>query len=63
MGYDDFDSGDDDLSEMLIMDEMDAEDRRMDEEGYHGGGCLTSVILFLIVPAVAIIAGLKLLLG
>ena len=60
MGYDDFDSGDDDLSVMLTMDEMDAEDRRMDKEGYHGGGCLTSVILFILLPAVMIMIGIRL---
>ena len=52
MGYDDFDSGDDDLSVMLTMDEMDAEDRRMDSEGYHGGGCLSSTMLFITIPIV-----------
>ena len=61
MGYDDFDSVDDDLSEMLIMDEMDAEDRRMDAEGYHGGGCLTSILMFTAVPLAVIIGLFKLL--
>ncbi len=54
MGYDDFDSGDDDLSVMLTMDEMDAEDRRMDAEGYHGGGCLTSILFFVVISIVTI---------
>ncbi len=61
MGYDDFDSGDDDLSVMLTMDEMDAEDRRMDAEGYHGGGCLTSFLIFMVVPVAAMIGLIKLL--
>lgn len=54
MGYDDFDSGDDDLSVMLTMDEMDAEGRRIDAEGYHGGGCLTSILLLIATPAAII---------
>lgn len=61
MGYDDFDSGDDDLSVMLTMDEMDAEDRRMDEQGYQGGGCLTSILMFIAIP-VALILGFNILL-
>ena len=61
MGYDDFDSGDDDLSEMFIMDEMDAEDRRMDAEGYHGDGCLTSILLFTAIPIALILGFIKLL--
>jgi len=61
MGYDDFDSGDDDLSVMLTMDEMDAEDRRMDAEGYHGGGCLMSLLVFTAIPVALIIAVIKML--
>ena len=60
MGYDDFDSGDDDLSVMLTMDEMDAEDRRMDEQGYQGG-CLTSILMFIAIPVALILGFNKLL--
>ena len=45
---------------MLTMDEKDAEDRRMDEQGYQSG-CLTSILMFIAIP-VALILGFNILL-
>ncbi len=48
---DNFDSGDDDLSTMLIMDEMDDEDRCFDVHN----GCLTSVLIMIVIPIMVLI--------
>lgn len=56
MGFsdDDFDE-EDDLTAMLIMDEMDADDMRMNR----GGGCLAIVLMFVIIPVTIILMTLK----
>ena len=50
MMNDDFDLGeDDDISMMLIMDEMDTEDEFMNR-GSCGRGCLSVMIVMIVVP-------------
>ncbi len=48
---DDFDSGEDDLSTMLIMDEMDNEGRYFDAHS----GCLTSALIMIVIPIMVFI--------
>ena len=50
MGNDDWDSGDDDLSTILIMDEMDAEDDCLDR----GNGCLVAVLMVILIPIIVL---------
>ncbi len=60
MGYDDFDSDDDELSTLLIMDEMDYEDNILDNHEYKGS-CLPCLILLISVPATLLFCIIRLL--
>lgn len=60
MGYDDYDSDDDELSTLLIMDEMDYEDSLLDNHE-HKGNCLTCFVLLMFIPASILFCIVKLL--
>ena len=53
---DDFDSDYDDLSTMLILDEIDDEDEMDDEDDYISGssGCLSIILMILMLPVIVL---------
>ena len=53
---DDFDSDYDDLSTMLILDEIDDEDEMDDEDDYISGssGCLSTILMILMIPMIVL---------